>query len=178
MPFPMMSGDEVRTVCSLLEANAIRRVLEIGAGGSTLYFPRKVRSITEWIAVEDDVAWARRLRPRLPPQVHLLEASDPNGVLTRIDELEFQPELALIDSGKARQAYLRHFSRSRVPLILLHDAARESYQHELSAYAVVCHLTSATHRSAEGRALAGGLAILIPHRVHSAASDSARFNLS
>ncbi len=58
---PWMADVEIKIMDSLFEAQRPKRVLEWGAGGSTLYWPEKYDFIETWVAVERDRAFAKEL---------------------------------------------------------------------------------------------------------------------
>ncbi|MCA9549225.1 MAG: class I SAM-dependent methyltransferase [Myxococcales bacterium] len=81
------------------------RVLELGSGGSTLYFRRRVRHL---VSVEHDPSWYRRVTQRVPPgpgYEPLLVPEDAFGqVIERYPEGWF--DLVLVDGGADRVAAL------------------------------------------------------------------------
>jgi len=102
-------------------------VFEFGAGASTLYYARYVRSV---IAVEHDEEFARRLCPRLPAHVRLLvRARGSPDYANAMAALDVAPEMASVD-GRDRvrcvQAAIPFLALGGV--LVLDDSERIEYK--------------------------------------------------
>jgi hypothetical protein len=77
------------------------RVLELGSGGSTLFFRRRVR---ELVSVEHDARWFERVQAAVPPGPGLTHLLEPEHRFTEIvcsyPERHF--DLVLVDGGSDR----------------------------------------------------------------------------
>lgn len=119
-------------------------MLEYGAGGSTLTFPKYVR---DYVAVEHDPAWHARVAPGLLSNTRLLlvptiPGDDPyRDYVNIVHTLGMQFDRVLID-GRSRvacaQAVLPYLKAGS--LVFFHDfwmTGRERYQAALQWYEVV-----------------------------------------
>ena len=102
------------------------RVFEYGAGSSTLYYARHVRSV---VAVEHDEGFARALIPHLPANATvILAAAHSEGYRRAIERDGGNFDLVVVD-GRDRvrcvEAALAGFSPGGV--LVLDDAEREEY---------------------------------------------------
>ena len=66
---PWMADVEIEIMDSLFKTQRPARVLEWGAGGSTLYWPPKYRFIKSWLAVEHSKGFAKALRGQVAAKV-------------------------------------------------------------------------------------------------------------
>lgn len=122
---PMLNPSEVEALRKRLALLAPgSRVLEWGAGGSTLYWPREFPEL-EWVTVEHDPAWAKAVRPRLPGNARLIER-ELGHAYWRLEEGTF--DLIIVDGRErvrcmdAARAYLRPGGA-----VILHDSSRRRY---------------------------------------------------
>src|SRR5262245_1991650 len=86
---PWMRGDEVAAIRSLIRQRRPRRVLEFGAGGSTLAFARE-HPIREWWSLEHSPEWAHKVHSALVASNRTkitLVCCPEDGVLSRINQL-------------------------------------------------------------------------------------------
>ncbi|WP_026999672.1 class I SAM-dependent methyltransferase [Eisenibacter elegans] len=103
------------------------RVLEYGAGNSTLWYAQRVRSV---LAIEHDSAWVKALTPLLPDNAKILHKPlEPKEAYTQAAENPSQPfELIIID-GRLRNrcvaAALQWLSDDGV--LILDNAERAHY---------------------------------------------------
>jgi predicted O-methyltransferase YrrM len=141
---PFMKYREVMIFEEIHVALRPRRVLEWGAGSSTLYFPARMPFLERWLAVEHDEAWAKRVAdgnrdPRV--EVRFVRPNrtpwtDPEGDGAVDDLLDYLAapateapfDLVVID-GRARRVCLERAYDLVTPegAVILHDANREHY---------------------------------------------------
>ena len=123
---PWMQNADIRAIESVIEELSPQRVLEWGAGGSTIYWPPKFGFIQEWIAIEHNEEVLADLRGRVGGSVILLhiEVDD----LDYLNPAEGKFDLILVD-GRDRvrcvRAGLDMLAEGGV--VLLHDALRIRY---------------------------------------------------
>lgn len=120
---PMMNPGEVEAFRKVIESVKPRRVLEWGAGASTLYWPKLFPAI-EWLAVEHDYAWAAAVQANLQPNTRLMFLPFPDYY--RLDEGTF--DLIIVD-GRERVRCLDAARKLLNPggVVLLHDYSRRRY---------------------------------------------------
>jgi hypothetical protein len=141
---PFMKYREILVFEEIHASLRPRRVLEWGAGTSSLYFPARMPFLESWLAVEHDETWARRVAEGNPdPRVEVrfirpnrTPWSDPEGdgaIEDLLDYLEAPVpgapyDLVVID-GRARRACLERARDLVTPAgaVILHDANREHY---------------------------------------------------
>lgn len=99
------------------------RVLELGSGGSTIFFRRRVR---ELVSVEHDPGWYDRIKelvPSGPGFTYLLEREEDFAhVVTRYPDRHF--DLVLVDGGSDRAEALRTAAHHVAPggVVMLDNA--------------------------------------------------------
>jgi hypothetical protein len=123
----MMDEPEIAALRKILFARKPKRVLEWGAGGSTLYWPAMFPEI-EWVAVEHNPAYAQALQGKTPPNVRLLHLAYPEYHELTAAELGGKFDLVIVDGRKR----VRCLDMARDLLepggaAILHDAGRERY---------------------------------------------------
>ena len=127
------------------------RIFEFGAGASTLYFARRVQSVT---AVEHDEAFAAKMRERLPANARLLLRSAGSAAYAgALAECYPFPDLVLVD-GVDRAQCIEESLRRLAPgaVLVLDDAERDEYARS------VAQLKDAGFRAVEFWGLAPGIA--------------------
>lgn len=126
-PIPMMDKPEIAALREILFARKPKRVLEWGAGGSTLYWPALFPEI-DWWSVEHNPAYAQALEGRLPPSVTLLHLTYPKYHELQAPDVGGLFDLIIVD-GRRRVRCL-DIARDLLALggaAILHDAGRERY---------------------------------------------------
>jgi len=125
-PAPMMDQPEIEALCRLLAERKPKRVLEWGAGGSTLYWPAEFPEI-EWESVEHNPEYAAAIQDRLPPNVSLHRLDFPAYYQLPEDFGRF--DLIIVD-GRQRVRCLDAARGLLAPggAVVLHDAGRERYE--------------------------------------------------
>lgn len=109
------------------------RVLELGAGGSTLFLRRRVRHL---VSVEHDPAWHQRVVARVPPgpgyEPLLVEGAAFPQVILRYPPGYF--DLVLVDGGEDRVAALSAAARRVAPggYLMLDNSDHRDLAHALS----------------------------------------------
>jgi len=126
-PMPYVMSDELEIIEKIIEALKPKKCLEWGAGGSTLYFPRKYDFITLWLSIEHDRKWFARLKSRITSNVKLVLAENVEEyVLYPMKESNF--DLIFID-GRWRILCMLVAPKilSKNGICLLHDSSRPQY---------------------------------------------------
>ena len=72
---PWMADCEVEIMDSIFRTQRPKRVLEWGAGGSTLYWPPKYDFIEEWKVIEQDKEFAKALKGQVADKVYVSYAT-------------------------------------------------------------------------------------------------------
>lgn len=146
--YPCMLGSDVRELeqhLARLVNNPQRTVdiLEWGLGGSTVYFPNYLRTLSNnwsWLTIEHDQAWYDAMVPSLGSQVAVwlyAKPGDPRECHCDMTDYVEAPlratparkfDLIIVD-GRYRRRCLLTAARSLKPqgICLLHDAARDYY---------------------------------------------------
>lgn len=127
------------------------RIFEYGAGASTLYFARRVQSVT---AVEHDETFAAGIRGRLPANARLLVRPSGSAVYAgALAECHEPPDLVLVD-GVDRAQCIEEALRRLAPgaVLVLDDAERGEYARSVAL------LKDAGFRAVEFWGLAPGIA--------------------
>jgi len=115
------------------------RVLEWGAGASTVYWPERCASVERWVAVESRPEYAEAVRAeiarrRLGGRVSCLHLEG-EEYTTLPDLADVQFGLIIVD-GIARVECLRSAAQRLAPrgIVVLHDAGRNSYRDGWDAF--------------------------------------------
>lgn len=124
---PMMADCEIEIMDSLLQTQQPRRVLEWGAGFSTVYWPERFPSILTWKAIEHDEKVYKDLVQRVGSKVSL-ELRPRRDYYWPLLECVGGWDLILVD-GLFRQACMVVAHQILQPrgIVVLHDAGREEY---------------------------------------------------
>lgn len=101
-------------------------VFEYGAGASTLFYARRVATVT---AVEHDAAFAAGLRPQLPGNATLLErARGTPEYIEAVAELATPPEIVSVDGRDRVRCVAAAYTRlARGGVLVLDDTDRAKY---------------------------------------------------
>ncbi len=131
-PQPMMDPPEVEALRALIAERQPKRVLEWGAGGSTLYWPAAFPEV-EWVAIEHDPEYAAALEGRLHANTSLHRLDFPGYY--RLPETFGCFDLIIVD-GRRRVRCLDAARELLAPggAVVLHDAGRERYAPGLAYY--------------------------------------------
>lgn len=124
---PMMADCEIEIMESLLETQQPKRVLEWGAGFSTVYWPERFPSILNWKAIEHDEKVYDELMQRVGLNVSL-ELRLRRDYYWPLLECAGGFDFILID-GLFRQACMVVARQILHPrgIVVLHDAGRREY---------------------------------------------------
>ena len=120
---PWMAAVEIQIMDSLFKTQRPKRVLEWGAGGSTLYWPPKYDFIEKWVAVERDRAFARELRAEVASKVTVKGAT---GKQYWNQKGEY--DMIIVDGHyrpECLEAALGLLAEGGI--VVLHDSGRSSY---------------------------------------------------
>jgi hypothetical protein len=160
-PYPMMSREEVGIIKEMLLAGSYKRIIEFGAGGSTLYFPKFINEKATWLSFEFDERWFNGLKSKVPKKVDIRLLRDMRDV-DRYSGYIHAADFILIDSGVSRGSLIERLSViSNNATVLLHDAGRSSYRHAKNLFQCEIPLTRPHSTDMHGNPLAGGLSLLI-----------------
>ncbi len=138
---PYMRADEVEALRRLLREQKPRRVLEFGAGGSTIVLSREP-AVQEWWSLEHSEIWQRQVLASMSngeaQRIKLLACSEedlPARLEGLLNDVDF--DLFFVD-GYDRPLVLQLLSRHlqhKKGLIVLHDYARPAYAPALELFA-------------------------------------------
>jgi hypothetical protein len=125
-PYPMMDKPEIEALCAVLEERKPTRVLEWGAGGSTLYWPKLFPDI-KWLSVEHNPDYFQALKGKTTVNVTLLQLDYPAYHELKAEDVGTF-DLIIVD-GRHR---VRCLDVARELLntggaAILHDSGRERY---------------------------------------------------
>ena len=123
---PWMADVEITIIDSIFQAQQPKRVLEWGAGGSTLYWPPQYNFIEEWVAIEDDEAYAEAVREQAAGKVEVLQLDPPQ--YWQWAERLGQFDLIIVD-GRHRVECLKAALGLLADkgIVVLHDSGRSGY---------------------------------------------------
>lgn len=126
--YPMMSEREVKMMETLFRVFEPKKVLEWGAGGSTVHLSTKF-PVETWTSVENNLEWAEKVRQAVDrKKIHVWYFDNLDEYVRYGALLEKDPDLVLVD-GRERSRCLEEVYRtvrSSVPVIL-HDCGRTRY---------------------------------------------------
>jgi hypothetical protein len=125
-------------------------IFEYGAGASTLYYARRVQRV---VTVEDNAAFAARLRPQLPANVSLMikDSSDSEYALA-VNQCAPEPHFVSVDGNDRTRCVEAAIPRLAAGgVLVLDDAERAEYG------AVSARLRESGFRSVEFWGLAPGI---------------------
>lgn len=130
---PIMDAPEIAAIHAMLDARQPARVLEWGAGASTLYWSQHYPDI-EWVTLEHDAAWFAAVKERQPANVTLLHLPYP-------DYYSIEPQAIgrfsfIIVDGRERVRCLDAARHLLLPegVALLHDSSRARYDEAVKYY--------------------------------------------
>jgi predicted O-methyltransferase YrrM len=133
---PYMPQNEIAMMDAIIALKRPARVLEFGAGGSTVRWSGS-SGVVRWVAIEHDMEWYRKVSGWTPPGVHLRMASSESaqsyiepvlGYGGRFD-LIFVDGLHRVECIKASPQFLAPHG-----VVILHDASRTEYAEAWDVY--------------------------------------------
>ena len=148
-----MQHQEIIIIKELLKKKKPKKCLEWGAGGSTIYFPRYLDKDAQWITIEHDKKWFKKIKKLIyynyNVKIYLIPPNqfpwtDPygDGSFSDLrDYVKFPENLSekfdfiLID-GRAREACMK-FALKLLNIhgvVVLHDAGRKYYHEPFAFY--------------------------------------------
>ena len=142
---PYMPQNEIAIIDLLVHALRPKRVLEYGAGGSTVRWSRS-RHVEEWISVEHNAEWYRKVGMEAGDRVKLLTGSENTADLYYdAPGIHGYFDLILVD-GLWRVECVRESVKRLQPwgVVLLHDAGRHDYDAAWDVYPGSVLLTKGT----------------------------------
>lgn len=162
---PWMKYKELDLISEVLEKLQPEKVLEWGAGYSTLHFPNRLKNTAEWYGVEHNEEWANLIRRiNKNPKVEIIHISpdhfpwtDPenDGAYEDLKQyLEYPTKLGKFDfifiDGRARRECLKKALEiiNDDGVVVLHDANRKYYHEPFQSFKNAV-LFSDDHRSCQ-----------------------------
>lgn len=136
---PMMRPDEVEAIRAVIRERRPRRILELGAGGSTVLFARE-DGVQEWWSLEPSLIWIDSVLTACGsfPQVGArLVHCPPEALQNRLDELlPFGFDMFFVDGFDRPAALNRLYThlQTAAGYVLLHDASRLAYQPQIEMF--------------------------------------------
>ena len=130
-PVPMMEPAEIEAIKGILRDFCPKRVLEWGAGGSTLFWPELFPEI-QWVTIEHDFRYAKEVQKKASPNVLLLHESYPDyyGPHPHLGKFD----LIIVDGRhRVRCLDVARDLLAEGGVVLLHDAGRPKY-HEAKRF--------------------------------------------
>jgi hypothetical protein len=160
-PRPMMSSQEIKILDSILSSPFVHSVLEVGSGGSTLYYP--TRHQVEWHSVEFSASWYQDSQKRVPSNVQLYLLEDIPAFIAKFSPRAKEFQLVLIDGPDDNRESVIESVRSwdTDAIVLLHDSSRRPYEGALSGYFRCVNLTPGEFAAPDGGCHGRGLSLLI-----------------
>ena len=135
---PYMQRVDIDAMAKLLNERKPEKVLEYGAGASTIYWPKRCQFIKLWVAIEHDQEWAstvieQTLLAKLPYIVCVMDEQMQSYVNP---PAEFVPFDLIVVDGIHRIECVRESEKYLLPggVVLLHDADRLEYKLVLDMY--------------------------------------------
>lgn len=138
---PYMLQQEIAVLDFVLYTLHPRRVLEYGAGGSTVRWSR-LPWIREWVSVEHDPMWFGKVANAAPDATVVTGSADVGSLYARSPGIKGRFDLILVD-GLFRvdciQASPDYLTERGV--VILHDASRDAYHDAWDTYPSLVHLS-------------------------------------
>jgi len=134
-----MANKEIEIVQSILDTQQPARVLEWGAGASTLYWPRHAPYVETWISIEHRPEYWHAVNVALDHDRALGERviclHRPEESYVTLPDIEEPFNMILVD-GQRRVECLWAAAQRLAPrgVCVLHDAGRQSYQDGWGAF--------------------------------------------
>lgn len=160
-PRPMMSNQEIQILDSILSSPFVHSVLEIGSGGSTLFYP--TRHPIEWHSVEFNSSWYRDIQKLAPNNVHLYLLEDIPAFIAKFSPRAEEFQVVLIDGPADNREQVIESVRgwNTNAIVLLHDSRRRVYEESLSRYFRCVNLTAGEFARPDGGCKGRGLSLLM-----------------
>ena len=148
---PWMRYREIEVVEQILQRLQPTSCLEWGAGHSTLFFPRRLSQRAQWVTIEHEAEWAKKIRDLGPSAAVSIHCVPPNqfpwtdehqdgGYADLADYIEYPERFAPYDfvlvDGRARKHCVQKAFELIEPdgIVILHDANRKYYHEPLEQY--------------------------------------------
>jgi len=130
---PYFPKKDMRAFEPWLKALNPRRVLEWGAGRSTVYWPSKIADLECWVSIEHNFLYWKKFRPLVADSVDLRFLTGDEYLLP---EEGPSYDLIMVD-GTRRNECLFEAHRLIKPggVVILHDWGRRDYQEGIASYA-------------------------------------------
>ena len=133
---PYMPRTEVTMMDMVFALKRPARVLEFGAGGSTVRWS-ELPFIEQWMTIEHDLEWYERVSSATPPSVHLRMASSDSAQSYMEPVVNYGGlfDLIFVD-GEHRAECIKASPQWLAPdgVVVLHDAIRLEYAEAWGVY--------------------------------------------
>lgn len=124
---PMMSEIEIGIIDNILSNYNVRHCLEWGSGGSTVYFPKKHRSL-RWLAVEHNGNWVKKIAPKLSDNANVVWVPEDEWYVDCVKHSRIFDFILIDGLNRERCLDIAKDIISENGIILLHDSGRQEYQ--------------------------------------------------
>jgi hypothetical protein len=160
-PRPMMSNQEIKILDTILSSPFVQSVLEVGSGGSTLYYPS--RHQVKWHSVEFNASWYRDIQKRVSNNVELYLLEDVPAFIEKFSPRAKEFQLVLIDGPDDDRESVIEAVRGwdTDAIVLLHDSSRPAYGEVLGGYFRCINLTAGEFAAPDGGCHGRGLSLLV-----------------
>lgn len=140
----MMSYADIECIEKIIMDRSIEphglRVLEWGAGNSTIHFPKcdsHIPGIEQWISVEHNGHYVDYLQDKIAENVTLIWVQDGADYVDCVKKNIAKYDIILIDGKEGSREYCLEAAMNMVKpdgIILLHDAYRREYAEFVKKY--------------------------------------------
>ena len=133
---PYMQQADIDAMAIVLEQRKPARVLEYGAGVSSLYWPKRYPFIKVWVAIEHNPDWAFTVANQAPDNLSVVCVMDNEIASYVIPPLGYVPFDLIVVDGIFRVECVKASPQYLAPggAVLLHDADRLAYGEVLDVY--------------------------------------------
>lgn len=129
---PYFPKQDMAAFDALLKRLQPKRVLEWGAGQSTVYWPPKIASLEQWVSIEHNFVYWKRFRPQVGEVVDLRFVT---GDAYLLPEEKPTYDLVIVDGEKRDECLIRaHGLIKPGGAVVLHDWGRRHCQEAIATY--------------------------------------------
>jgi len=142
---PVMYAHEIAALDALIDKLRPWRVLEWGAGASTLYWPARYPE-TEWLSIEHDPEWYAAVNAQKKPNVTLRLLKYPEYYSLTPADVGLFPLIIVDGRERVRCLSAARWLLSPGGMALLHDSGRARYDAAATYYATTREICPPTNR--------------------------------
>ena len=159
---PYMQQADIEAMARVLEERKPAKVLEYGAGTSSLYWPQRYAFIKLWMAIEHDLDWAIYLAGQSPDNLMVICIMTEPIETYVVPPQGYAPFDMIIIDGLHRVECIEASPQYLAPdgAVLLHDADRLEYRDALNIYPHCQFLTHGNTPDEAGEMTRDGLALM------------------